>query len=356
MGNPDALWETSTTTDFGVDALIFKNKFGISFDIFNRRTSNMLYPDSRPATSSGLAVLPSVNVGEMLNKGFDLALTYHGNVGKDFKFNLQGNLSHYKNEVVKLNNNPDEIRYGTALRNSVYSISTAGYPISSFYGYEVEGIFNTQKEIDDHAKYNPDNNGKDNYSKLGMFMFKDVNGDGIITSSDRTIIGNPHPNLTYGLNMDFQYKNWDLSMFFQGVQGNQLINFLKWDAFAGIATKSQLYESWTAERYASGAKITYPMQTRNSTELHLPSSFFVEDGDYFRMKSLMIGYSLPSKITSNLKIGGLRMYLQATNLFTITKYTGLDPEIRQINNLTMGIDAGIYPTPQTVMFGIDLNL
>ncbi len=356
FGNPDALWETSTTTDFGIDAVLFQNKLGFNFDVFNRRTTDMLYPDSRPATAAGLAVLPSVNVGEMLNKGFDLALTYHGNPGGNFKYNIQANFSHYNNKVVKLNGNPDEVRYGTTLRNSVYSISKAGVPVSSFYGYQVEGIFNTQKEIDDHAKYNPDNTGKDNYSRPGMFMFKDVNGDKIINSLDRTIIGNPHPDLTYGLNMDFSYKNWDLAMFFQGVHGNQLINFLKWDGFAGISTRDQLYESWTKDRAASGATITYPMQTRNNTELHLPSSFFVEDGAYFRMKSLVIGYTIPSAMLSRVKIGGLRIYAQATNLFTITKYSGLDPEVRQINNLTLGVDAGIYPTPQTVMFGIDLNL
>lgn len=355
LGNPAAKWESTTTTDIGLDAVLFNSRLEFNFDVFTRRTTDMLYPDQKPATF-GLVELPSVNIGEMENKGFDVSLAYRDQIGKDFSFGIQGNLSHYKNKVISLNNKPGEIRFGSTLRNSIYNASMAGQPISSFYGYIVEGIFNTQDDIAKHAKYNPDANGVDTYSKPGMFMYKDVNEDGKITPADRTFTGSPHPDFTYGINIDLKYKNWDVTMFFQGVQGNQLANYLLWDGFAGVSTKRHLYESWTADRYANGDKITMPIITRDVTQLHLPSSFFLEDGSFFRMKSLSLGYNLPSSLASKLNIRGARIYGQATNLFTLTKYTGLDPEVTPVNNLTLGIDNGVYPTSQTIMFGIDINL
>ncbi len=355
LGNPDARWESTTTTNFGLDAVLFDQRFELAFDVFNRKTTDMLYPDSKPATY-GLVELPSVNIGEMQNRGFDASIGYRDNIGKDFSFNVQANISHYKNKVISLNDKPDEIRFGSTLRNSIYNASKAGYPISSYYGYVVEGIFNTWDEISRHPKYNPDPNGVDTYSKPGMFRYKDVNGDGVITADDRTFMGNPHPKFTYGLNIDLKYKNWDVAMFFQGVQGNRLLNYLLWDGFAYVNTKRHLYESWTEERYTNGDKITMPIITRDVTQLHLPNSAFLEDGSFFRMKSLTIGYNLPSGLADRLKMRGARIYAQTTNLFTITRYTGLDPEVTPVNNLTLGIDNGVYPTSQTVMVGLEINL
>lgn len=355
LGNPDARWESTTTTDIGLDAVLFDNRLEFNFDVFTRRTTDMLYPDQKPATF-GMVELPSVNIGEMENKGFDVSLGYRDQVGEDFSFGVQANLSHYKNKVISLNGKPNEIRFGSTLRNSIYTASQAGQPISFYYGYIVEGIFNTWDDVAKHAKYNPDANGVDTYSKPGMFMYKDVDGDGKITPNDRTFTGSPHPDFTYGINIDLKYKNWDLTMFFQGVKGNKILNYLLWDGFAGINTKRHLYESWTAERYANGEKITMPIITRDVTQLHLPSSFFLEDGSFFRMKSLSLGYNLPASVASRLNIRGARIYGQTTNLFTITRYTGLDPEVTPVNNLTLGIDNGVYPTSQTLMFGIDINL
>lgn len=355
LGNPAAKWETTTTINFGLDASLFDNRLELTLDVFDRRTKDMLYPDSKPATF-GLVELPSVNIGEMQNKGFDGSIGYRDNIGKDFSFNVQANFSHYKNKVISLNGKPGEIRLGSTLRNSQYNATMAGNPISFYYGYIVDGIFNSQDDIDKHPKYNPDVNGIDTYSKPGMFKYRDTNGDGIITAADRTMMGNPHPKFTYGLNVDLKYKNWDVTMFFQGVQGNQLLNYLLWDGFAYVNTKRHLYESWTVDRYANGDKITMPIITRDVTQLHLPNSAYLEDGSFFRMKSLTVGYSLPSEFASRLKMRGARLYAQTTNLFTITNYTGLDPEVTPLNNLTLGIDNGVYPTSQTFMIGLDINL
>lgn len=363
LGNPSGRWESTATTDVGVDAALFDNKFTFSFDVFNRKTSGMLYPDSRPATW-GLLQLPSVNIGEMTNKGFDLMLAYHGNKGKDFNYNIQANLSHYKNEVIKLNNSSNEFLYGDALRLQTYTATHAGQPVSSFYGYVVEGIYNTQAEVDAGPKYNPDINGVDIYSKPGVFKYKDISGvdgkpDGKITPEDRTFIGSPQPDLSFGLNISLQYKNWDMAMFLNGVTGNDIVNYQnRWSLFDLLSSnrgKRRLYESWTPERYASGSKITAPIATSGNDDIIMqqPSTFFVEDGSYFRMKNVEVGYTFPA---SKLKNKDLRIYLQATNLFTITKYSGLDPELMPSNDRQLGIDAGIYPTSQMFMLGANFSL
>jgi len=362
LGNPNARWEANATTNLGLDATFLGKALEVNIDVYKKVTTDMLYNQQLPGTW-GYLVLPAVNIGEMKNTGIDLLLTYHGKVGHDFKYDIRGNLSHYKNEVVKLNANPNEKLYGTSLRQQSYTVSMAGEPISSFYGYVVEGIFNTAADVAAHPKYNPDAAGNDSYSKPGRFMYKDVNGDGKITSDDRTIIGSPHPDFTYGLNFNFAYKNWDMSMFFQGSQGNKLINYVKrwteFNNFSGNRDVKRLTESWTADRYAKGSKITLPIAVLDDAVMQSPSSFFVEDGSYFRMKDIQIGYTLPASLLSKVKIERCRIYLQATNLFTITGYSGLDPEIRNTEtnaDRIMGVDEGCYPTSRIFMVGLNINL
>src|SRR5690606_25669892 len=160
----DAKWEATTTSNIGLDIALFNHKLEVNLDVFNRSTTNMLYPDSRPDTWGGL-VLPAVNIGEMENKGFDLILAYRDKIGEDFSYNISSNISHYRNKGIRLNNNPNEIRFGNSLREEVYTASMSGQPISSFFGYVVEGIFNTAEEVAAHPKYNPDINGFDAYSR-----------------------------------------------------------------------------------------------------------------------------------------------------------------------------------------------
>ena len=371
MGNQKAKWETTTTLNLGLDMTMLDNKLEANIDIFDRKTTDMLYAVQLPHVY-GNAARPSVNIGEMENKGIDLMLTYHGAISNDFKYTIKANASHYKNNIVKLNDNEKEVLWGDALRCNIYTISKAGSPIGSFYGYEVIGYFNTQKEADDYPAFGA-------YNAPGRFKFKDQltvdtdkdgvadKADGIINSDDRTIIGSPHPDLTYGLNIDLQYKSFDMSMFFQGSYGNDMINYVsRWTdyfQFNGNRSPQRLYESWTPARYASGAKITLPIAETHDTNSQLPNSSFIESGSYFRMKNLQIGYTLPKGIVSRMKISSLRLYVQANNLFTITPYSGLDPEVRAtlnsqniINDRQNGIDEGIYPTSQTIMVGLNLSL
>ncbi|HMF73491.1 MAG TPA: SusC/RagA family TonB-linked outer membrane protein, partial [Flavitalea sp.] len=354
LGNPDGRWETSLAKNIGLDISLFKSKFEASLDVYSRSTIDMLYSDSKPATW-GEVNLPNVNIGEMKNTGFDLMLTYRGKVGKDFSVTVNANLSHYKNQVVKLNGNPNEIRFGNATEASFNTATVTGKALESFYGYIVEGIFNTKEEVTNWPAFNPNVAGVDVYSMPGVFKFKDVNGDGKITPVDRTFLGDGNPNLSYGLNLDLKYKNWDVDIFLQGLQGRKIINsisrtmlFIRND---GNYLRKRLYESWTPERYASGAKITVPITINNDANMQLPSSYFIENGDYARLKNLQLGYTLTSKMLSRIKLSSLRIYVQAVNLFTITKYSGLDPEVTE-----QGIDNSVYPTQRIFMLGLNMKL
>ena len=364
LANESGKWETTTTLNLGLDMTMLDNKLEVNLDLFDRKTSDMLYQAQLPNVY-GNATRPYVNVGEMNNKGFDLMLTYHGEISKDFKYTVRANASHYKNNIVKLNDNPNEVLYGGALRQNIYTVSKPGSPIGAFYGYEVIGYFSDWDDANSYPAFGE-------YNAPGRFKYKDqltvdTNGDGVadqadgeITADDRTIIGSPHPDLTYGLNIDLEYKNFDVSMFFQGSYGNDMINYVsRWTdyfQFNGNRSPQRLYESWTAERAASGAKITLPIAETNDTNSQLPNSSFIESGSYFRMKNLQIGYTLPKEVVSKMKVGSLRLYVQASNLFTITPYSGLDPEVRADNDLQNGIDEGIYPTSQTFMIGLNLGL
>lgn len=361
LGNPDAKWESTISKNLGFDINLINNKFIINIDVFSKLTKDMLYPDSRPATW-GRVQLPSINVGEMKNSGWEFMIQYNDKIGSDFRFTIQPNLSHYKNKVIALNDNVNEILYGNMIRNEVFTATKAGYPVSSFYGYVVEGIFNSQQEVDIWPKYEPDAEGNDTYSSPGVLKYKDINGDGVITADDRTFIGNPHPKLSYGLNLEFYYKNFDVTAFFHAITGNSVINYGKrvtdFNHFSNNRSYARLYESWTPERFADGDFISLPIALTDNRDVIMQkaSSFFVEDGSFFRMKDLQIGYSLPETFLTKIKLNYLRVFFQANNLFTITKYSGLDPEFKQSTDREIGVDIGIYPSAQTFQLGINIGI
>lgn len=354
LGNVEGRWETNVAKNIGLDVSMFDSKLEVTLDVYDRVTTDMLYNDSRPGTWGQLN-LPNINIGEMKNTGFDLMLTYRGQAARDFRYAVNANFTHFKNEVVKLNNNPNEQRFGNAVEASFNTVTQAGRPLNTFYGYVVEGIFNTVEEVAEWPKFNPNIAGVDVYSRPGVFKYRDVNLDGKITPLDRTFLGDGYPDLSYGVNVDLQYKNWDLSAFVQGVYGRDIINnakrnilFVRQD---GNYLRQRLYESWTQERYESGAKITLPITLNNDGNMSLPNSFFVEDGDYVRMKNIQLGYTIPASVLSRISLQSFRLYVQASNLFTITKYSGLDVEVNET-----GIDGSVYPTPRVLVFGFNMKL
>jgi TonB-dependent starch-binding outer membrane protein SusC len=352
FGNPFGKWETNTSTNFGIDATMLKSKLEVILDIYNRTTTNMLTQVPIPKTA-GTGSVPYVNIGEVNNKGVDLNITYRDKVGQ-FRYNVTGSISKYKNNVVKLNDDPNATVFGFSTRLPAISVTKAGLPIASYYGYIVDGVIKDDAEAAAAPKFGT-------YTRAGVFKFRDVNGDGVITAADKTIIGNPHPDFTYGLNLNLGYKAFDLAIFGQGVQGNEIFNYLKYwtdfNTFQGNRSKDMLYNSWKKQ----GDVAQLPrLNSQDGTSQQI-STYFVEDGSYFRIKNIQLTYSFPAAIISKIKLSSAQIYAQGQNMFTFTKYKGLDPDINlrtsgnDNQDIHMGIDEGAFPVAKSYNFGVRLG-
>ena len=330
VGNPDIKWETTVSTNVGIDLDLFNNKLNLSLEGYIIETEDLLTPGQLGTTGPD-ALPPFVNLGDIKNTGIDFSIGYNNETDSGFAYGITANLSHYKNEVTKLNS---EFQPGRDdLRNGVITRTTVGDELSYFYGLEIIGFTDT-----------------------GRFDFKDVNGDGEITSDDRTKIGSPHPDFTYGLNLNASYKGFDTQLFFTGSQGNEIYNYNKvftdFGLFFNGNRSTRVLDSWTP----TNTNATLPALTASAvTEEASPNSYFVEDGSYFRLKNVQLGYSLPESLIDKLGIGSIRLYVQATNLFTLTKYEGFDPEIISNDNLSLGIDSRIYPNAKVYTMGVNVK-
>jgi TonB-linked SusC/RagA family outer membrane protein len=351
LGNPDAKWETTKTTNVGFDIGLLNNALTASLDIWQRKTTGMLYPVPIPATV-GSYVAPSVNIGDMTNTGFDISVNYKNKVG-DLGFDIGLTISHYKNKIVKLTNDTSTVIDDGGLRQMTYTRFQNGSQYPEFYGLIVDGFFQTQAEADAYPK-----EFGGTYNIAGHFKFRDVNGDGVIDSKDRAYIGSPHPKFTAGLNINLTWKNLSLSSFFYSSYGNKLVNYVsRWidyTQFNGDRSHDRLYKSWGSPHLASNADATLPLADWDPIS-QSPSTAFLEDGSFLRLKNLQIGFTLPKSISQKLGMERTEIYVQGTNLFTITKYKGLDPEVSSSGGY-MGIDQGAWPTSRQMMFGVKLDL
>jgi TonB-dependent starch-binding outer membrane protein SusC len=347
-GNPDLRWETTKMLNIGVDARIL-NAFDVTFEWYDRKTTDILYGVQLPTTAGNIGSLAQ-NIGDMSNVGYDISIGYRGKaVNNQLNFGINATAGHYKNTMTRIDANSNTFIAGAGSRIGNITRTLVGYPISQFWGYTSDGVIqsgdaNYLKEMGD--------------AKVGRLKFRDINGDGKINSDDEGVIGSPIPKLNYGLNLTANYKNFDFTMYFQGVYGNQIFNYLRYftdfPAFQANYSKNMLYE----------AGKTYPALDRNDNYSSQRSTFYVESGSYFRGKNLTLGYTLPASMTSKVGMDRVRLYLQAQNLFTITKYTGLDPDVTIVNlqegynsrrDLEMGVDNGRYPIARTVYFGINVE-
>ncbi len=346
-GNPDVSWETTQTVNIGLNGAMFDRKLTAAVDVWQRNTSDMLYRLSVPQVM-GIAQPPYVNIGKMKNTGIDIELGYHNTLmsGK-FTYAVNATWSHYKNQVESLSNNLNEV-VGSSLRQVEYTRATTGQAYPMFYGLIADGIIQTAAEAAAAPKF-------DSYTTVGHFKYRDLNGDGKITlDKDRTYIGDPHPKFTGGLNIDLGYANFDLNIFFYGSYGNDMINYVsRWidyGQFVGGLSKDALFSTWSTTN--TGAKLPMLDGAAHSQEA---STAFIEDGSFLRMKNLRLGYTVPQNVLDKVKLKSVRLYLQATNLFTVTKYKGLDPELDS-SGMTMGVDQGSWPTPRQITFGLTLGL
>lgn len=354
LGNEDVTWETTNTLNVGVNATMFKRSLNFSLDVWQRNTKDMLFQKPIPNVV-GLATAPNVNVGEMKNQGYDIELGYNNSaIGDKLKYSVNATISHYKNEILSITGDDPKVTFERgSLRQMSYTRLGVGHAFPEFYGYIVDGIFQTQAEADAYPQF-----GSTTYNAPGHFKYRDVNGDKKITPDDRTFIGSPHPKFTGGLNIDLSYGNFDLNMFFYGSYGNKLVNYVtRWidyGMFNGNLSKDALYKSWGSPYLSSNADAILPKLDQNDNSQQ-PSTAFLQDGSFLKMKSLRLGYTVPKSILDKAQIKSLRIYAQVSNLFTITKYKGLDPELNTSGD-TMGLDQGAWPTARQIMFGINLGL
>ena len=297
---------------------------------------------------------PYVNYGEMLNTGWEFFAEYR-NQEHALKYRIGANLTTIKNEITQLG---DPIQEGY-FRTLVASQTAEGRSVGEFYGYQVEGIFQTREEVAAHAT-------QATGTAPGDFKFADLNNDGVINASDRTYLGSPLPKFTYGFNVNLEYKGLDLGIFFQGSQGNKIMNGAKYDIESGLTNSNftaAMLNRWTG----AGTSNEIPrITTSDPNDNRRMSSYYIEDGSYLRLKNLQLGYSLPETISKKFFVQKLRIFIAGQNLLTFTKYTGLDPEIGQFNYATngravpspldLGIDrGGTYPQARTYQLGLNVT-
>lgn len=348
LSNPSVKWESVEQYNVGLDIGFLQNRIVTNLDFYVKNTRDMLTKKPVPQTSGTSleqADWPPVNIGKVLNRGFEFTVNTKNFVG-EFKWETSLNMSFNHNEVVSIG--------GPEILNGV-SLIHEGQPINSFYGYELGGIYQTLDEVftgpvmenraPDKASHNPYKN-----TSPGDMWFVDVDGNGEINDLDRTVIGNPSPDCIFGFNNTFSYKNFDLSIFFQGALGNQVWNGVRASHESMNSTYNQLattLERWTGEGSSySMPRAIYADPNNNSRA----STRWLEDGAYAKLKNLTFGYTLPEKWIRKAKMKALRLYVSLDNLCTITNYSGLDPEAG-----LSGLDYGVYPSARTYMFGVSVK-
>ncbi|MGB0932232.1 MAG: SusC/RagA family TonB-linked outer membrane protein, partial [Chitinophagales bacterium] len=341
--NPDIQWETSTQTNFGIDVGMFNNRVNLIADYYIKNTTDMLAAPPIPEIVGAEA--PFRNIGEVQNSGLELALEYKNRLG-GLKYSVSGNIAFVSTEVINLGNDAEPITTGSVQSAGSVARTEVGNPVAAFYGYVTDGIFQDREEIAAHAFQNEN-------TAPGDIRFKDLNNDGMIDDADREFIGNPSPDFTYGANIDASFKGFDISIFLQGVHGNEIYNATTRYDFIFTNRQQSVLNRWTGP----GTSNFEPRVTIADPNFNARASDrFIEDGSYFRVKNVQLGYSLPQTITDKLKISKFRVYVSAQNLFTSTNYSGLDPEIgtRFNSPLEIGIDRGFYPQAKTILGGVNV--
>lgn len=341
MPNPNVRWEEVEQINVGMDASMIDARLIVNLDGYIKNTNDMLVPMSVPI-SSGYSDenVPQINAGLMRNMGVELSLTSINFKG-DFTWTTSGNVSYNYNKLLSLNS--DVPMY---FDNNVHMV---GYPVSAFYGYVTDGIFQTQEEVDQHAIQTV---GSDIYTSTqpGDICFKDLNNDGVINEDDRTILGSPTPSWTFSLNNQLSWKGFDLEIFFQGVAGNKIYNGNRAVLESMSVAQNQMItvlDRWRGE----GTSNTMPRAVfSDPNKNNRVSDRFLEDGSYLRLKNVSLGYTLPSELTKKAAMQSVRFSISGQNLLTLTRYTGLDPEVSGSGN-----DSNVYPVTRNFTFGINIT-
>lgn len=365
FGNEDTKWEATKMINVGVD-IAFLNKFSATLEVYKKKTTDMLIEAAYSDLANSEIGRPFINYGDMENQGFDFDINYRDRSG-DWAWDVGLNMSAYKNKVIRLSEADDFSLWADGFRlNTSVTRTTMGRPISEFYGYNIVGFYETEEDVlNSPIPYGTDKESitKNPGSYVGKFKFEDVDGDGVVTSADRKVIGDPHPDLMLGLNGSLSYKNWDMTMFWYSTIGNDIFNntkyFTDFPLFGGNRSTRMRDQSWKEGADNSNAILPI-LDSKDNWGGAVASSYYVEDGSFLKLKNLVIGYTIPKHIVQKATISNLRVYVQAENLLTFTNYQGLDPEITNRetgadsgSDLSRGLDAGSWPTTMRLLFGVN---
>jgi TonB-linked SusC/RagA family outer membrane protein len=343
--NPDLKWETSTQTNVGADLELLDGSLTFTTDYYIKKTSDMLYAAPIPLVAG--TAPPIQNIANAENKGFEFATSYR-NSSSNVKYSVGGNISFVNSKITGLGRGGEAVLSGYVQSANANAAKTdVGQPIASFFGYVTDGIFQTQADVESHAVQGTG-------TRPGDIRFKDLDGNGIIDINDRTYIGNPTPDFTYGLNSSVEYKGFELSLILQGSQGNDIFNNTTRYDFSYVNRPSTALNRWTGP----GTSNSEPRVSLSDPNQNVRiSDRFVEDGSYFRLKTTTLSYQMPKSWLNKVKIEKMKIYVTAQNLLTFTNYSGLDPEIGSVGgSLEIGIDRGFYPQARTILAGLSITL
>jgi TonB-linked SusC/RagA family outer membrane protein len=363
LGDSNAKWETVKTINIGFDATALKNKLTLSFEWYNKRTTDMLV-DANWSALAGSPDRPRINIGDMRNNGMDFSIGWRDKIGA-VRYNVSANLSSYRNKITKLGG--FDLFQGTRISN--ISVMREGLPMAQFYGYKIAGIYKSAEDVMNYknskgqtilpfgASSLEDMNPN---AYIGRYKIEDVDDNGMIGADDRTVIGNPHPDFTGGLNLSLQYKNWDLSTYLYFSVGNDLYKmyefYTHYGALQSNYSKDRRDNSWHPVTNPDGKYPLWATTNQEGSEAGNEShSMYIEDGSYLRMQTLSLGYTLPRNLLKRFGVERIRIYGQVSNVFTLTGYSGLDPEVRQdrTDDRQMGFDFGSYGMPRRFILGVN---
>lgn len=340
LGNENLKWETTTQTNLGLDLGFLKNSLNVTFDYYFKNTKDMLtIPPTLAVAGENAAVW--TNTGSMKNRGFELTVSYNSPEYNKFSWGAMLNLSQYKNEVTKLNNL-------VKFEGSEFRL-VEGQPMGVYYGYVADGLFQTDDEVRNHATQEGKN--------LGRIKYRDLNFDGKIDDKDQTIIGDPNPDFSMGLNLDFSYRDFTLSCFLTGEFGFDIYNTTKrqldFMTYGGTSTNrgESVLNAWTLNNTKTSIPALTVLDTNNEARM---STYYIEDGSYLKMKFIKLSYNVPRKIAKKIGANNISVFSQLENVFTITDYSGLDPEL-PLSLYGARVDRMPYPMARTFSMGVNLN-
>ena len=361
LGNDSTKWETTVSKNIGFDLSVLNGKWVFDFNVFRNDTKDLLIGRTR-LRDEPLITQPAVNIGTMRNSGIEFSVTNNGKIIGALNYDVQVNFSRYKNELVRLNKEGSFQPYGLDRFSNAIRIDK-GLPLSTYWGYQVYGFYNTESDVSKGVKIN----GAP--GKIGTWKYKDLNGDGDITSADAGVIGSPHPKFQMGFNIGLNYKQFDFSSFFFWNYGNDIYNYTKWytdmRGFVGGVSKRVLYDSWTETNHDAKLPLLQDgFVVKGNIVTGESNSYYIESGSYFRAKNMQLGYTIPTSIMKKLNLQKIRLYVQAQNLFTITKYTGADPDLSiqraqrnaaSAGDYIIGVDQSGFPNPKQFLFGLNVT-